>query len=84
MEKHGMEIKQRSLGKEEERTKKIEHVAREEKSVGGAAYISTIIFSPLIVVKVMCIRTWQIQWLFSVMRSTVILLGVKAFSCGDK
>ncbi|KAF2596468.1 hypothetical protein F2Q68_00007551 [Brassica cretica] len=31
---------------------KVEHVAREEKSVGGAAYISTIIFSPLIVVKI--------------------------------
>ena len=30
---------------------------REEKSVGGAAYISTVIFSPLIVVKVICIRS---------------------------
>ncbi|CAN7050288.1 unnamed protein product [Brassica rapa subsp. trilocularis] len=28
------------------------------------------------------LRTRNIQWLFSVMRSSVILLDVKAFSCG--
>lgn len=101
MEKHGKEIKQRTLGKGRRKYKElcyvgifvwvmsllhiflneivnwfmflsqVENVTREEKTVGcyglfgiysilllyrGASYISTAIFSPLIVVKVICFR----------------------------